>query len=188
MDSWSLMMPVRGVESDPARRCGKMILPHLDVRLLVWYTGTVVSRMEPYVTPIVPKPERVTKKHKRKERGKPHLGTKRKDRPEKEEGKRRYKYHPGTQARRAVRAQQKSTKSLVPFALFARMVRTSTPPLMETRWNRRALVILREAMETYLVEQANTANMVMLCNDTRTLKKSDLELVAAIRRRAGRTL
>jgi histone H3/H4 len=104
-------------------------------------------------------------------------------RPIEKPPRRKHKFHPGTVARRQVRKEQKSTKALIPFALFARMVRNSTTEAV--RWNRNALLALREAMESYLVEQATTARLVMKVNNTRTLTTDDLALVATIRRRAG---
>ncbi|XP_074580462.1 histone H3-like centromeric protein CENH3 [Curcuma longa] len=96
--------------------------------------------------------------------------------------KRRRRFRPGVVALREIRKLQKSTKLLIPFAPFARLVREITGFYTRevTRWTPDAMLALQEAAECHLQAMFEDAYLCSLHSKRVTLMQKDIQLARRI--------
>lgn len=93
------------------------------------------------------------------------------------------KYRPGTVALREIRKYQKSTESLIPFAPFSRLVReiASNVAFYEFRFQRTAVLAIREAAEAYITQVLEESNLCAIHAKRVTIMPKDILLANRIR-------
>lgn len=92
------------------------------------------------------------------------------------------KYRPGTVALREIRKYQKSTESLIPFAPFSRLVREiATSVAHEFRFQRTAVLAIREAAEAYITQVLEESNLCAIHAKRVTIMPKDILLANRIR-------
>ncbi|KAG6516689.1 hypothetical protein ZIOFF_027162 [Zingiber officinale] len=96
--------------------------------------------------------------------------------------KRGRRFRPGVVALREIRKLQKSTKLLIPFAPFARLVREITGFYSRevTRWTPDAMLALQEAAECHLQAMFEDAYLCSLHSKRVTLMQKDIQLARRI--------
>ena len=95
--------------------------------------------------------------------------------------------HPGFQALREIRFYQKSTCFLISMRGFQRFVRKicldDVPGGANVRWQARALFLLQQAAESYLVAYLNDTNLLAIHAKRTTIMEKDMVLVRRMRGR-----
>jgi histone H3/H4 len=100
----------------------------------------------------------------------------------KENGKRPYRFRPGTNALREIRKYQNSTELLIRKLPFQRLVREIAHDFnTELRFQTSALYALQEACESYLVGLFEDSNLCAIHAKRVTIMTKDLKLARGLR-------
>lgn len=89
-----------------------------------------------------------------------------------------------SKALREIRAEQSSTRNLIPTAPFHRLVKDIAADLDagDIRFRRDALDALQSDAESYITEMFNDANLIAIAGGRETLHVDDLKLLNTIKR------
>ena len=88
---------------------------------------------------------------------------------------------PGTLALREIRRYQKTNDLLIKKISFQRMVREITKTMGEYRFQSTALLILHEALESYMISLFEDTNLCTIHRNAVTITAKDLKLASRIR-------
>jgi len=130
------------------------------------------------------KPKKLTSKAKMGRKSKPmKAGIKKASKmKDPNAAKRTIRFKPGTVALREIRRYQQSTKHLLPFAPFVRLVKNVMHGYNEgVRVQRQALMALQEAAEGYLTHLFEDANLAATHAKRATIFPKDMRLALRIR-------
>lgn len=96
--------------------------------------------------------------------------------------KRKMRFKPGTVALREIRRYQQTTKHLIPFAPFLRLVKNiAQEHNSELRFQRQACMALQEAAEGYLTTLFEDSNLCATHAKRNTVQPKDMLLALRIR-------